>query len=244
MLSRAPVLVTLSLVLGAAAPARAGGGPLIMLDPGHGGTNRGAHGPEIHAHEKQLTLVTTRRLARYLRHLVPGARVQLTRTRDTYLTLARRVELANEARATLFVSMHFNASESRAMKGYEVFILSREASENEAGRLAMRRAVATPTVIDGIVSDLQQSAAHGRSAQLARRIHRRLRAVRGAAIDRGVRQAPIDVLMGLTMPGVLGSTPGEPVHEVRVHFRGEEIPNLQAHPQQPVEPNENAGEQP
>ena len=173
---------------------------LVMLDPGHGGTNNGAYGRYIGKHEKTLTLDLARRVDRYLRQWRPDLRVQLTRTRDRYLTLSQRVRRANGAGATLFVSIHFNASETRSQRGHETFFLTREASRQEAGARHSRR---RGSVVGAILSDLRRSAAHDEAAALARRVQRHLTAVRGEASDRGVRQAPFDVLLGLRMPGVL-----------------------------------------
>jgi N-acetylmuramoyl-L-alanine amidase len=158
-----------------------------------------------------MTLVLARRTANYLRLGLPGIRVVLTRDRDEYLTLAQRVRRANHAGADLFLSIHLNACESHALYGYETYILTRQAAELEAGRLRLRARMRRKThnnnkesgVVQRILSDLGQSAAHGQSALLARRVQRALERVRGPELNRGVRQAAFDVLLGLRMPGVL-----------------------------------------
>jgi len=204
----AAMLLGTALLVGA--PARAAGEPggaaqvsrppRIMLDAGHGGTNQGAFGPWIRVYEKQLTLALARRTARHLLAALPGVQVLMTRQRDRYLTLAQRVRLANEARADLFVSIHLNATESHSRQGFETFILSREASEQESAAAARESG---GTVVEQILGDLRRSATHGEAARLARVVQRALSGARGAALDRGVRQAPFDVLLGLRMPGVL-----------------------------------------
>jgi N-acetylmuramoyl-L-alanine amidase len=206
-------LVTL-LVLCAAPRAEAGPTPAltVMVDPGHGGTNAGAYGPEADLLEKKLTLELGQRVAARLRWLVPGSRVLLTRTRDEYLTLAERVRRANAHQAHLFISLHANASQTRSRDGFETFILSRDASDREAARLALlensgpaggTKSPGSSGPLHVILADLQQSAAHAASLGLARIMQRRLAEVRGAERNRGVRQAPFDVLMGLRMPAVL-----------------------------------------
>ena len=79
----------------------------ILLDPGHGGADPGAVGP-TGLKESNVNL----RVARYLRDLLraDGAEVSLTRDKDTGLTLAERVELAEKQKPDLFVSIHHNAS--------------------------------------------------------------------------------------------------------------------------------------
>lgn len=177
----------------------AGAAPVVVLDPGHGGTNTGACSPALGRCEKELTLELARAAARYLAQWVPSVEVALTRTRDEYLTLNQRVRKANSLGATLFVSLHGNASPARAEQGFETFILTRRASDQEAGRISLQER----PVVASILSDLQLVAAHGDSARLAERVQRRLGAVRGRERSRGVRQAPFDVLLGLRMPGVL-----------------------------------------
>lgn len=197
----AALALTLATATSYAAP------PVVVLDPGHGGTNRGAFGPWIKRYEKRMTLTLARRTANYLRLGLPGIRVVLTRDRDEYLTLAQRVRRANHAKADLFLSIHLNACESHALYGYETYILTRQAAELEAGRLRMRSKMRNNKesggVVQQILSDLKQSAAHGQSALLARRVQRALERVRGPELNRGVRQAAFDVLLGLRMPGVL-----------------------------------------
>jgi len=178
--------------------------PRIMIDAGHGGTNRGAPGPLIQRYEKQLTLALARRTARHLRLGLPGVEVLMTRERDRYLTLAQRVRMANRARADLFVSLHLNATESHSQRGFETFFLSRDASAAEAqAAAATAEASKPPSTVGRILADLRRVAAHGESAQLAKAVQQALERVRGRAHNRGVRQAPFDVLLGLKMPGVL-----------------------------------------
>lgn len=179
-------------------PALASARSSVVVDPGHGGSNAGAFGPELGKHEKELTLSLARRVASYLVQWLPGARVLLTRERDEYLTLAARAERANRERADLFLSIHLNASTGRDRTGFEVFFLDREAQEREAATVRARGAA-----VSAILADLRHAAAHGESAELARAVQRALREVRGRDRDRGVRQAPFDVLAGLRVPGVL-----------------------------------------
>lgn len=90
---------------------------LIILDAGHGGTDEGARVQTFQ--EKKITLTTTLMTKKNLEDL--GYRVLLTRSRDIYLSLARRVSIANQTQNALFVSIHYNASQSKVAKGIEVF---------------------------------------------------------------------------------------------------------------------------
>ena len=91
--------------------------PLIYLDPGHGGLDQGAiiKSPQ----EKRLNLVTAHYAKRYLEK--KGYRVSLTRSRDFFVPLDRRVTLANNARAGIFVSIHYNSCPNDSVSGLEIF---------------------------------------------------------------------------------------------------------------------------
>jgi N-acetylmuramoyl-L-alanine amidase len=89
--------------------------PVVVLDPGHGGYDTGAsyHGLK----EKDLNLNLALKVAAGL----GGAKILLTRERDTYVSLADRVALSKRAEADLFISLHANAGGG---KGFESFIYS------------------------------------------------------------------------------------------------------------------------
>lgn len=79
----------------------------IVVDPGHGGSNRGTRGP-TGVYEKSLTLLISNDLKKDLIHL--GAHVILTRTKDTPLDMIQRRELIEHLNPDLLVSIHLNAS--------------------------------------------------------------------------------------------------------------------------------------
>ena len=114
--------------------------PLVVLDPGHGGSNAGAQGAVSTLHEKQLTLAIANQVAAKLRD--KGIAVQLTRTDDRTLTLRQRTEIADRANADLFVSIHANASPTRTQRGYETYVLTPRGGDID-GR-ALRSDTTTP----------------------------------------------------------------------------------------------------
>lgn len=91
--------------------------PLIILDPGHGGKDEGAHIQALY--EKKLTLRTCYLTKKHLQDL--GYNVVMTRARDIYVSLPGRVEIANRRDNALFVSIHFNSSASPTAKGIEIY---------------------------------------------------------------------------------------------------------------------------
>lgn len=98
--------------------------PLIILDPGHGGYDEGS---KVHAFkEKTLSLTTALCTRKCLTDM--GYRVILTRSRDLYLSLNARVQLANKNKGALFVSIHYNAAHNKEAKGIEVFYYQKGAA--------------------------------------------------------------------------------------------------------------------
>ncbi|MEM9485917.1 MAG: DUF3747 domain-containing protein [Cyanobacteria bacterium P01_F01_bin.116] len=85
-------------------PARRGE-VLVMIDPGHGGRDPGAVGNGLQ--EKEINLFISRRVQRTLEQR--GYRVAMTRSSDFELDLQPRVDIAERANATIFVSIHANA---------------------------------------------------------------------------------------------------------------------------------------
>ena len=93
-----------------------------MIDPGHGGRDPGAVGNGLQ--EKEINLFISRRLQSTLEQR--GYRVALTRNRDAEVDLQPRVDIAERANATIFVSIHANAiSLSRPeVNGLETYYFS------------------------------------------------------------------------------------------------------------------------
>lgn len=143
--------------------------PLIILDAGHGGTDEGA---KIHYFmEKKLTLMTTLLLRKYLNEL--GYRVIMTRSKDVFIPLSRRVSIANKTRAVLFVSIHYNSSPSPEAHGIEIFYHS--GSDNKKAKQS--RDIAASVL-----------------KELVTQTH---------ALSRGVKNGNFHVIRETTMPAIL-----------------------------------------
>jgi len=97
------------------------GSMVVMLDPGHGGRDNGARSRR-NILEKKATLDITRRVASRLR--ASGVTVRLTRSGDTYISLAERCRQAARQKADLFVSIHLNSAADRSVSGIETFIMA------------------------------------------------------------------------------------------------------------------------
>ncbi|MFC7336574.1 N-acetylmuramoyl-L-alanine amidase [Haloferula chungangensis] len=89
----------------------------VIIDPGHGGRDKGAYWGGVR--ESTLNL----RVAQHLEGLLKkrGIRTVMTRRSDVFVSLSGRAALANRYRSAVFVSIHFNASRNRLIKGAETF---------------------------------------------------------------------------------------------------------------------------
>lgn len=179
----------------------------IVIDPGHGGIETGAIG-RSGSMEKDLTLQVARRLRRELERRMP-VKVVLTRDSDIDVHWDTRTAIANQNKADLFISLHFNSSFGRTAKGAETFFLSREASDQMAADAAAMENQGVQTPPDDpeldlkmILWDLAQSFHLAESQRFASLVQEELNLALGMR-DRGVKQAPFRVLMGANMPAVL-----------------------------------------
>ncbi|MDJ1156708.1 N-acetylmuramoyl-L-alanine amidase [Chelatococcus sp. SYSU_G07232] len=115
--------------------AAAAAKPLIVLDPGHGGVDPGASGPGGVV-EKDVVFAFAQRLRNKL-EATGRYRILMTRDTDTFISLGRRVRIARDAKADLFVSIHADTlSDNPDVRGATVYTGSDFASDAEAARLA------------------------------------------------------------------------------------------------------------
>ena len=108
-------------------------GPLVVLDAGHGGKDQGAKVRSLE--EKKLALLTVLYTKKYLEEL--GYRVLLTRAKDVYVPLSKRVLIANKMKCVAFVSVHFNTAPNHLAEGLEVYYTG---ESTERGRSSRRLA--------------------------------------------------------------------------------------------------------
>jgi N-acetylmuramoyl-L-alanine amidase len=108
----------------------------IVIDPGHGGVDPGAIGVSG-THEKDIVLDYARHLADLLK-ATGRYRVVMTRRKDIFLPLRKRVDLARKADGDLFISLHANTHPSGNIRGASVYTLSETSSDKEAAQLAAK----------------------------------------------------------------------------------------------------------
>lgn len=181
---------------------------VVVLDPGHGGRSDGARGG-TGTLEKDLVLSVSQKLKNMLEEDL-GVKVVLTRTADYYVGLKERTAIANNNRADLFLSIHANAAFRKTVQGYETYYLSFSASDLEASQLAQIENKALGVegdareapLLEAILWDMAQLEFINESGRFANQVQETLvRSMKGK--DRGVRQAPLAVLMGARMPATL-----------------------------------------
>ncbi|MBE9536318.1 MAG: N-acetylmuramoyl-L-alanine amidase [Proteobacteria bacterium] len=181
----------------------------IVIDPGHGGRDGGAIGPDG-TKEKDLVLVIAREVKRLIEQKI-GVRVLLTREGDYFVPLEERNRIASSAAADIFVSIHANSTKRSSIRGIETFFMSLEASDEDAMAAAEaensvvlleEKADSMDVDLAAILFDMAQTEHMEDSSRFAKALHGNM----GKALDttdRGVKQAPFIVLAGATMPAVL-----------------------------------------
>jgi N-acetylmuramoyl-L-alanine amidase len=171
---------------------------LIVIDPGHGGTDPGKQNPRLKLDEKDMALDVGLRLKKILE--VRGYRVLMTRSTDKRFSnsptvdLPLRAELANKENADLFVSIHFNAvdREPERVVGTETYVMTPQfqlSTQPEQDRAMIKEQY------PGNHQDVA-------NAVLGFQLHRRLVADLKTS-DRGYKRYRLAVLRPLKCPGVL-----------------------------------------
>jgi N-acetylmuramoyl-L-alanine amidase len=184
----------------------------IVIDPGHGGRDRGASGYLKGVYEKDVVLKIAKELAKKIRKELQ-CEVFLTRTRDRYLTLEERTAIANTKNADLFISIHTNAARSRRAFGIETYFLNLATDDESILVAARENATSTKNISDlqTILSDLMQNAKINESSRLAGHVQTALcnclkKNKYSRINNKGVKQAPFYVLLGAQMPAILIET--------------------------------------
>jgi N-acetylmuramoyl-L-alanine amidase len=98
----------------------------VVIDPGHGGHDRGGIPGQI-VPEKVMALDTAFRLERLLR--AAGFNTVMTRRDDTFISLPQRVAIANAQRDAIFISIHYNAAPRAEAEGFETYYYNRRAAK-------------------------------------------------------------------------------------------------------------------
>jgi N-acetylmuramoyl-L-alanine amidase len=106
---------------------------VIVIDPGHGGEDPGAVGKNG-TYEKHVVLAIGREIKKAI-DKIPGYRSVLTRDGDYYVPFSKRLSLAGQTKASLFISVHADAARNRQARGSSVYCLSTGAASSQAAKL-------------------------------------------------------------------------------------------------------------
>jgi len=181
--------------------------PLIVIDAGHGGRDPGARGHD--ARESELALAAAVALKTELER-TGRYRVMMTRDRDVYVPLPRRVEIARAAGADLFISLHLDSSADPATRGASVYTLSEQgagrAIREFTGRDDWTRQLDLPghdPGVDRILLDITQRSTQNQSARFARGLLGEIEGAGHPLLRRSHRDAGLAVLLAPDVPAVL-----------------------------------------
>jgi N-acetylmuramoyl-L-alanine amidase len=187
---------------------------VVVIDAGHGGEDPGASG-RGGAREKDVVLAIARKLAAEVNGQ-PGMRAVLVRDGDYFVSHRKRMEIAHDAHADFFISIHADSYRSADAKGATVYVLSNKGATDEAALLLAQRENASDLIggvsladkdqlLARVLLDLSQSAALNASTAAGQRLIRRMSTVT-AMRRREVQQAPFLVLKSPDIPSVLVET--------------------------------------
>lgn len=189
----------------------------IVVDAGHGGKDPGNLGTgRYKAQEKDIALEVALRVGSYIEKQFPEIEVIYTRSTDVFIGLNERADIANRAKADLFISIHCNAFSKLTSHGVETFVLGLHRNKENL-QVAMKENSAIymeddyktkyegfdPNSAESIIAlTIMQSAFLQQSLSLSTYIQKQFRE-RVGRVDRGVKQAGFLVLRKTTMPSVL-----------------------------------------
>lgn len=188
----------------------------VVIDAGHGGKDPGACGKI--SKEKNITLSIALKTGGLISTNLPDVKVIYTRTTDEFIELHRRAEIANKAKADLFISIHVNANPNPDASGTDTWTMGLAKNEANLKVAKMENNVISlesdasqykgMSANDNeaiILHNLQQGAFCDNSLALAGMIQKQFREEVGRK-DRSVHQAPFLVLWKTAMPSVLIET--------------------------------------
>ena len=187
----------------------------VVIDPGHGGRDPGAIGKR--GKEKNINLSVALKLGKLIQDNCKDVRIVYTRQKDVFVGLDRRAQIANNAKADLFISIHTNSvAKGRTVRGTETYTLglhrtddNLEVAKKENSVILIesdyeqRYAGFNPNSSESyIIFEFLQDKNMEKSVDFATLIQRQFKNT-AKRIDKGVHQAGFLVLRETTMPGVL-----------------------------------------
>lgn len=185
----------------------------IVIDPGHGGKDPGALGSIVR--EKDVVLEVALRFGNLINKNNPDVKVIYTRSTDVFPPLEKRPQIANKAKANLFVSLHADWAESKTVRGASTFTLGQNRSKENLEIAKRENSVILlednyqqryegfdPNSAESyIMFEFMQDNYMNQSINFATILQNKF--TNAGRYDRGVRQASFLVLRNTSMPSAL-----------------------------------------
>ena len=186
----------------------------LVLDAGHGGKDPGAIGRR--GKEKNINLAVAKAVGELVEKNMPDVKVIYTRQKDVFVELDERANIANRAKANLFVSIHTNALPGKRLgRGSETYTLGMHRAADNLAVAKRENSVITlerdyQTRYEGfdprssesyIIFELMQDVNMEQSVRLASLVQKQMRST--GRLDKGVHQAGFLVLRATSMPSCL-----------------------------------------
>ena len=205
---------------------------IIAIDAGHGGEDPGTIGRKG-TREKNVVLAIAKELSKQVKN-EPGMRPVLVRRGDYYVGLRRRMKIAREQRADLFVSIHADSFKDPRVRGSAVYVLSRNGASSEAARWLAEQENAADLVggvslddkgdlLASVLLDLSQTATLSASTDVGTNVLKQLGTL-GKTHKRRVQRAGFMVLKSPDIPSILVETAflSNPKEEKRLRSRAQQ----------------------
>lgn len=188
---------------------------VVVIDPGHGGHDPGAIGKR--GKEKNINLNVALKVGKLIQNNCNDVKLIYTRKTDVFIPLDRRAQIANNAKADLFISIHTNSvARSRTVRGAETYTLGLHRTEENLEVAKKENAVIliednyeqryagfNPNSSESyIIFEFLQDKNMEKSVKLATLIQKQFKNT-ARRIDKGVHQAGFLVLRATSMPSVL-----------------------------------------
>ena len=191
---------------------------IIVIDPGHGGKDPGNLGTGRYKdREKDVSYDVSLLVKQYIEENLPGTKAILTRDDSQFIELYQRTVIANRANADLFISIHCNANDNHRAYGTESFVLGMGEKDQRLNKTAQLENAAR-LLEDNWETNYEKLDASNPAAIIALRAYQDAFLEQSISIadeiqhqfegrvkrrNRGVKQQPLAVLRGSTMPAVL-----------------------------------------
>ncbi len=214
---------------------------VVVIDAGHGGKDPGCHGSKYK--EKDIALAVSLKLGKFIEENFTDVKVIYTRKTDVFVELQERAEIANRAKADLFICIHCNSACVRDKKlkrdicrdqveGAETYVMG---IKNEKGKLDVAKRENSAMLLednyvkkyDGfdpnsdesyIIMSMFTDTYLEQSLSFASKVQKQY-SIKAARTDKGVKRASLWVLWRTYMPSVLTEI-GYLTNPAEEHFLG------------------------